>query len=98
MGLFDAIAIHFPPEWGLMLSFRVKVIENVDWFLFLMLAILTLYELNLHSSFFHFIKIAAVNKVTTLPKAKEQSTKFREILQYVDLTYDLIFYIFYFTL
>ena len=28
MGLFDAIAIHFPPEWGLMLSFRVKVIEN----------------------------------------------------------------------
>ena len=52
MGLFDAIAIHFPPEWGLMLSFTVKVIENVDWSLFLMLAIyviLTLYELNLHS-------------------------------------------------
>ena len=39
MGLFDAIAIHFPPEWGLMLSFTVKVIENVDWSLFLMLAI-----------------------------------------------------------
>ena len=91
MGLFDAIAIHFPPEWGLMLSFRVKVIENVDdWSLFLMLAILTLYELNLHSSFFHFIKIAAVNKVTTLPKAKEQSTKFCEILQYLNFTYDLI--------